>query len=218
MGSEEEGPQHQVTLPAYRIGKYPVTVGLWKKFVAATQNKCDPDSLEGPDNHPAHDVSWHDACTFGEWLTDEWRKTGKIGADETARLPTEAEWEKAARGDDKREWPWGNEFDPGRANTSESGIGRACAVGIFPSGESPYGCLDMAGNVWEWTRSKIKDYPYHADDGREELEGNDNRVLRGGSFDLSRWFARCACRYVYPPVNRNDNIGFRLVVSPGSRF
>ena len=201
MGSKEEGtilderPQHQVTFPVYRIGKYPVTVGQWKKFLAANPgHQYDPDSLKGFDNQPAHDVSWHDACTYCDWLTAVWRKANKISANERARLPSEAEWEKAARGDDRREWPWEGDFDPANANTSETGIGRTTAVGMFPTGASPYGCLDMAGNVWERTRSKSKKYPYKSDDGREDLKGNAGRVLRGGSFDLNRRYARCAAR------------------------
>jgi len=224
MGSKEKGtvldesPQHQVTLPAYRIGKYPVTVGQWKKFLAANPNhQYDPVSLKGFDNQPAHDVSWHDACTYCDWLTAEWRKANRIGPNERARLPSEAEWEKAARGDDKREWPWKGDFDSNHANTSEAGIGRTSAVGLFPPGESPYGCLDMAGNVWEWTLSKSKKYPYKPNDGREDLKGNDARVMRGGSLSTYRWVARCACRDDALPVNRNVYIGFRLVVSPGSR-
>jgi formylglycine-generating enzyme required for sulfatase activity len=224
MGSKDKGPlldespQHQVTLPAYRIGKYPVTVGQWKKFLAASpKHQYDPDSLKGFDNQPAHDVSWHDACTYCDWLTAQWRKANKIGPNEKARLPSEAEWEKAARGDDKREWSWKGDFDPNNANTSETGIGRTSAVGLFPSGKSPHGCLDMIGNVWEWTLSKDKKYPYKPNDGREDLKGDAVRVLRGGSFIFSRGGARCACRYDFHPDYRYDDVGFRVVVSPGSR-
>jgi formylglycine-generating enzyme required for sulfatase activity len=217
MGEGEK--LHQIALPTYRVSKYPVTVGQWKRFLAANPNfEYDPDSLRGPDNHPAHDVSWHDACTYCAWLTKEWRTAGQIGPNESVRLPTEAEWEKAARGDDQREWPWEGEFDPNRANISETDIDRTCAVGIFPRGASPYGVLDMAGNVWEWCQSKYKPYPYQGNDGREDLKGSDSRVLRGGAFFNDRGYARCASRYDLHPASRNVYLGFRVcVVSPGSR-
>ena len=89
---------------------------------------------------------------------------------------------KAARGNDKRDWPWGNTFDVNKANIGESGIGGTSAVGCFPAGASPYGCLDMAGDVWEWTQSKSAKYPYKNDDGREELSGDAARVVRGGAW------------------------------------
>ncbi len=224
MGNKEGGlsfvanhPQHELSLTEYKIGKYPVTVGLWRQFVDATGYKCDSDSLRDHDNRPAHDVSWHDARAFCEWLTSEWHKQSKIKVDEVARLPTEAEWEKAARGADKRDWPWGNEFVGDCANTSEGDIGRTSAVGMFPTGASPYGCLDMVGNVWEWCQSKNMKYPYKIDDGREDLKGDDACVLRGGSFYDNLRYTQCAFRHYLQPDSRVFNLGFRVVVSPGSR-
>ncbi len=184
LAYSDESPQHEVSVPAFKIGKYPVTVGQWKRFVEAAQFPGEERALKGVDNHPVVYVSWQDAQAYCQWLTGEWRKCGKIGQGEIVRLPTEAEWEKAARGTDKRIRSWGDDPDPGKANMSETGIGGASAVGIFPTGASPYGCLDMIGNVWEWTQSKWKGYPYRADDGREELGGNDSRVLRGGAWLL----------------------------------
>ncbi len=219
MGSEkynDEKPLHEVNLPyAYRIGKYPVTVGQWKKFVEATQYNCDPDSLKGYDNHPVTDVSWHDACTYCEWLTQEWRRADKIGPGEAVRLSTEAEWEKAARGSDQREWPWEGEFGANRANTIESGIGQTCAVGLFPQGNSPYGVLDMAGNVWEWTLSKFEKYPYISGDGRDDVKDKKApRVLRGGSFFGNAGDARCAYRNWGYPLDRGWDFGLWVVVAP----
>ncbi|MGH8490411.1 MAG: formylglycine-generating enzyme family protein, partial [Gammaproteobacteria bacterium] len=174
-------------------------------------------------NHPARYVTWHDALAYCDWLTGEWRSTGKIGASEHATLPSEAEWERAARGTDGRVFPWAEDWREDCANTIEAGIGDTCAVGLFPNGRSDAGCVDMAGNVWEWTRSLWgKDrqkpdfaYPYEPDDQkREDLNaGNDvRRVLRGGSLHLDRDFARCAYRRGYLPVNRYYLIGFRVVV------
>jgi formylglycine-generating enzyme required for sulfatase activity len=102
---------------------------------------------------------------------------------------------------------------------SETGIGSTSAVGVFPTGALPYGCQDMIGNVWEWTQSKWKDYPYRADDGREELGGNDGRVLRGGAWhDGASRVARCARRFRLYPQYRYGDVGLRVVVAPNSRF
>ncbi len=214
MGEADE--LHQVTLPDYKMGKYPVTVGQWKKFVAATKHDGDPDSLKGYDNHPVVNVSWHDACKYCAWLTDEWRRTNKIGTNEIVRLPSEAEWEKAARGDDKRDWPWKGGFGTNHANTAESGLGQTSAVGIFPTGASPYGVLDLAGNVWEWTISLYGfKYPYVPGDKREDLKASDDhaRVVRGGAFNYHGRLARCAFRYGYSPNYRHRLIGFRVGVA-----
>ena len=131
------------------------------------------------------------------------------------QLPSEAEWEKAARGINGQRYPWGGEADPDRANYDETGIGASSAVGCFPGGTSPYGCLDMAGNVWEWTASLFRDYPYRADDGREDPTSPDVRVLRGGAFSDFRRVVRCAFRDYYYPNLGNFYVGFRVVVAPG---
>jgi iron(II)-dependent oxidoreductase len=228
---ERAKPRHQVTLEAYRIGKYPVTVGQFRRFVEASGHEPrDADSLRGVTNHPVvYDVTWHEARAYCRWLTEVWRAAGKIGADEVVRLPTEAEWEKAARGavargTDGRLYPWGDDWDEARCNTRESGLGGTTPVGMYPDGASPYGCLDMAGNVWEWTTSLWGEgwqepeyaYPYQADDGRENLEAGDDvlRVVRGGSFDHALNHARCAYRYRYHPNSLWNYLGFRVVVSP----
>ncbi len=217
----DNDPGHQVTLPAYRIGKYPVTAGQWRRFVEATDFKGDDDALKSPANHPVVRVSWLDAQEYCRWLTTEWRNCGRIALDERVRLPTEAEWEKAAGWDQgaqkKLAYPWGNEFDPGKVNTSETGIGGTSTVGIFPTGASPYGCLDMSGNVWEWIQSKPEKYPYQIDK-REELDASPSRVLRGGAWDDARYVARCAFRDDDHPGYRNGIVGLRVVVAPNSRL
>ena len=196
----------------------------------------------GLDNRPVVGISWYEALAYCRWLTDKlqafsgtcglqvWRE-GQLSTFNLQpgtfqiRLPSEAEWEKAARGKDGRRWPWGSEWAEGRANTDEAGIGATCAVGAFPAGASPYGALDMAGNVWEWTSSRWGrtsvyrpdyGYPYDAQDGREEPDGPDLRLVRGGSWDDNRWSARCAYRDWCFPDYYIDNVGMRVVVSLAS--
>ena len=154
-------------------------------------------------------VSWYDAMEYCQWLSE---KTGR-----SYRLPTEAEWERAARGTDGRIYPWGNEFEKNKCNAGESGIADTTPVGKYsPEGDSPYGCADMAGNVWEWTQSQFKPYPYEPTDGRENLEAGeeDLRVLRGGAFVGTRSLIRCTYRLRCLPDTRNIDVGFRVVVSP----
>jgi iron(II)-dependent oxidoreductase len=229
MGDDTDSdakPRHQITLEAYRIAKYPVTVGQFRRFVEASGHEPrDNGSLRGVTNHPVIWVTWHEARAYCRWLTEVWRAAGKIGADEVVRLPTEAEWAKAARGTDGRRYPWGDAWDDARCNTSESGLGDTTPVGMYPDGVSPYGCLDMAGNVWEWTTSLWGEdafsphylYPYQADDGRENLDAGDDvlRAVRGGSFLNPRHYARCAYRFKVDPINNWRELGFRVVVSRG---
>ena len=222
MGSDtltdNEKPPHEVTLRAYRIGKYPVTNAQYLRFVEATDAWMWEEGRQTQKaHHPVIGITWHEACAYCEWLTHDWRRSGKIQTDEIVRLPSEAEWEKAARGTDGREWSWGSEWDETKCNSSELGLNDTSPVGMFPAGGSPYGCLDMSGNVWEWTatiwgpwdqdkkRATLQyRYPYNADDGRENLAGDENtlRVLRGGSFFSDQGGARCACRGGYRPYSR----------------
>lgn len=187
-GPREERPAHQLFLPAFRIDKNLVTAAKYARFI---QRKGpvgpkgemyldveDPDSLihvrggvwlpdPGLENHPAGEMSWYGALAYCNWL-------GK-------RLPSEAEWEKAARGTDGRLYPWGN--GKPRPDLAFFGgfRGEVVRVGRYPAGASPYGVLDMAGQVWEWTRSTYEPYPYNPSDGREEPSGVDVIVARGGS-------------------------------------
>jgi formylglycine-generating enzyme required for sulfatase activity len=195
---------HSLELPSYWIGRYPVTVSQWGAFIEDSNFYADQRALQDPDDHPVRYVNWHDAMAYCDWLSE------KTELDIT--LPSEAEWEKAARGTDGRIYPWGDEFDPGKCNTSESGIVKTTPVGCYsPIGDSPYGCADMAGNVSEWMQSEYKKYPYRPDDGRENLDGNDARVLRGGSWCDSRGSARMSNRNRSNPNVRNHLYGFRLV-------
>ena len=228
MADADEKPQHGLILPAFRIGRYAVTNGLYRRFVEATGRGWRSFEADRPERAtcPAVYVSWHDARAYCEWLTGVWSAEGRIGPDEEVRLPTEAEWEKAARGDDGRIWPWGDVWNKTKCNNQELGVGDTTPVGMFPQGKGPYGCLDMAGNVWEWTRSLLcKEggegtfaYPYDPRDGRENLEAGDDfrRVVRGGSFYRARRDARCAFRFRLVPHGVWPDIGFRVAVSPSS--
>ena len=184
-------------------------------------------------NHPVVGVSWYEALAFCRWLeerlrvSDEglriWRgdriETLSVRSEGLAvRLPSGAEWERAARGTDGRRYPWGEEPDPNRASYDDTGIGTTSAVGCFPGGASPYGVEDLSGNVWEWTRSHYRDYPYEPEDGRENLEAGTDvpRVLRGGAFYLTVDGVRCAGRYRSFPDSRSGDGGFRVVVAPFS--
>ena len=206
--SADELPQHEVTLPGYWIGRYPVTVAQFRAFVEASGHRpAKPGSLKGPDDHPVVQVTWNEALAFCRWLGE------RAGLPVT--LPSEAEWEKAARGTDGRIYPWGDEPpDEGRCNFG-SNVGGATPVGRYsPQGDSPYGCADMAGNVWEWTRSRYRGYPYDPGDGREDLEAGQGvlRVLRGGEFFSEAWSVRCAFRVRGLTGYRGGDCGFRLCV------
>ena len=229
MGDDEDSdarPQHEVRLRAFKIGRYPVTNARYLDFVEETGRTWRSEDGRRPEraNCPAATVSWHDARAYCAWVTDVWRAEERIGAEEVVRLPTEAEWEKAARGSDGRRYPWGEGWEEARCNTGELGLGGACAVGMFPEGVSPCGCTDVAGQVWEWTTSlwgerSLKPafgYPYDPADGRENLEAGNRvlRVVRGGSFLDDRGVARCAFRRRVDPYLDWNHSGFRVVVSP----
>ncbi len=197
----DEKPQHKVYLDAFWIYKTEVTNAQYRKCVEA--RACTPlhdaKYYDDPDyaDHPVVYVDWHQAKAYSEWAG--------------GRLPTEAEWEKAARGHDGRRYPWGDEFDKTKCNTSESGIGKTTSVGKYPAGASPYGALGMAGNVREWTSSLYKSYPYQADDGREDMEAGGSRVVRGGSWRFIGRIARCAFRLGFGPDLFGRHVGFRVV-------
>jgi formylglycine-generating enzyme required for sulfatase activity len=204
---DNELPQHSMGLTAYKIARYPVTVAEYACFVRAGQQ--EPDNWQqqlGKPDHPVAHISWYDAVAYAQWLS--------ACAGQPWRLPSEAEWEKATRGTDGRIYPWDDTFRRTRCNTSEGKRGGTTPVGSYPKGVSPYGALDMIGNVWEWTNSIIRPYPYDASDGREATESLEHRVLRGGSWDFSAWEARAAFRFDFHPGAALDDFGFRLVLAP----
>lgn len=212
MGSDnrlpDEGPQHKVTLKAYWMDVYEVTNQQYKKFIDTTdrrspahfRNRAYPP---GKEHHPVTEVTWYDAEAYCAWA-------GK-------RLPTDEEWEKAARGADGRMFPWGNEFDLNKANTPMRWAklkqeGGTLPVGSFPGGASPYGLYDMSGNVWEWTASWYQAYPGNTHPS--ESYGEEYKTLKGGSWwDCSFY----QCGISAPAFNRafflrgthNKSFGFR---------
>lgn len=216
-----ELPQHEVTLPAYRIGQYPVTNEEYAEFVKQTKHPV-PQHIsqklwrgkKPPSNkldHPVVGVNWYDALAYCQWLSEQ---TGR-----RYRLPTEAEWEKAARGTDARLYPWGNQWEPDYCNTGTKGT---TPVTDYPEGKSPFDCFDMVGNVSEWTNTiwghdpaeSDFPYPYRADDGREALETEEhvNRIFRGGSFRDRKALLTCTTRRWYSPNRRDKRRGFRIVL------
>ena len=215
LALDRETLQYPVELDAYAIGQHPVTVREYACAVhvgavtppAAREHEgavTDWDAQQGRPERPVVCVSWRDALTYVMWLATT---TGQQW-----RLPTEAEWEKAARGTDGRMYPWGNVPDTARCNSTEAGIKTTSPVGAYPNGESPYHVQDMAGNVWEWASTLYMPYPYRRDDGRENPGSPEPRVLRGGSWGNFIVFARTSHRSYSKPDGFNLNIGFRLVL------
>jgi formylglycine-generating enzyme required for sulfatase activity len=222
----DERPIHKVYLDAYYIGKYEVTNAEYYEFWRSLQDNNSktlqevmqhtpenftylphignwPERATQYPNHPVVGVSWHDAKTYAEW--------------KGMRLPTEAEWEKAARGYTNRTWPWGNDIQP-YANTADKNDGyenRIAPVGSFPKGKSYYGAMDMAGNVWEWTADWYSDvYYFHSP--RQNPTGatiGSWRVIRGGSWVDT--LARCntTFRFYFFPTLKTSFVGFRLAKS-----
>ncbi|WP_342364088.1 SUMF1/EgtB/PvdO family nonheme iron enzyme [Terrarubrum flagellatum] len=222
-------PPHRVHVRAFKIGRFPVTNRSYGAFVAETERHWASKDGRSPEraNAPAIDLTWRDAIAYCEWLTARWRAEGRIDAEELVRLPTEPEWERAARGDQPDRgncvvYPWGSDWSADAANSEESGFNDTCAVGLFPKGRSPYGCYDMAGQVWEWTSTLWGDdmatpsfkYPYD-DDGREASDAGPHirRVLRGGCFSSGRLKACCTYRGSLEPDGFWRGNGFRIVVA-----
>jgi formylglycine-generating enzyme required for sulfatase activity len=201
-------PQQELELDPFEIARFPVTQQEWALFLARSGSGEQPPGFEGGrpprgrENHPVHGISHEAMLAYCDWLS---RETGL-----RYRLPTEAEWEKAARGPDGRAHPWGEHFDPRRANTREAGIGETTPVGVFPDGASPYGALDMAGNVEEATGSLYRLYPGSP---VQDFEEGSYLVTRGGCFALDGDLARCDRRHGLPFA---PAAGFRLARSRAS--
>ena len=186
----KSAPRHEVLVDAFEIGAFPVTEGEYHAFILETGVMEFPDHwIDGSpppyrSNHPVHSLPWQAVLYYVEWISD---RTGCH-----YRIPTEAEWEKSARGCDGRAFPWGNHFKATRCNTRELGISNTTPVGIFPSGQSPYGVFDLSGNVEEYTADLLWPYP-----GSAHQDGNFGtcRVTRGGVYSLDADLARCDRRH-----------------------
>jgi formylglycine-generating enzyme required for sulfatase activity len=223
MGSdghtEREKPQHAIVLSGYRIGKYPVTNREYAEFLKRNPDVSQPagwylrNSPPTKEDHPVTAVVWHSAATYCEWLRQE---TGLF-----YRLPTEAEWEKAARGVDGRLYPWGDVWEDNRCNVAGQ---ETTAVTAFAAGASPYGCLDLMGNVQEWTSTiwgsdpqiNSYPYPYRSDDGREDKVAEQSlyrvyRVHRGCSYKETPANVRASARGISDIGGAVPWRGFRVV-------
>lgn len=217
-GESNHQPEHQVYVAGFYLDRWPVTNTEYKKFIDDTDypvpnydvSWCNTKPYNwnpeqrtyptGKANHPVVLVSWEDAMAYAAWA-------GK-------RLPTEAEWERAARGPGGRRYPWGAAFVSGLCNSKEAELSQTSPVGQFsPNGDTPEGLVDMIGNVWEWTNSLFRPYPYDPNDGRESRQASGFRVLRGASWRNDANVVLCTSR-LDGDFKFFDNVGFRCAVSP----
>jgi formylglycine-generating enzyme required for sulfatase activity len=221
---DHETPRHQVVLPAYQIGRYPITNRQYGDLIKRERQRDAPAGwfLRQPPkdklDHPVVGVSWHDARAYCDWLS---RATGR-----RYRLPTEAEWEKVARGTDDRRYPWGDDWD---AERCQQGSANTAPVTAHPGGSSIYGCCDLLGNIQQWTSTlwgsepdrPTFPYPYDGSDGREDPEAERQmdrtyRIHRGGSYRDAPTELRCTARGFSSPDSKVSWRGFRVVLAAGA--
>lgn len=197
-GEPAERPQRRVHVSEFLIDKTEVTWRQFRKFVAAKGSELPRIPIWGtPDDYPASFILWEEAQEYCQWAG--------------GRLPTEAEWEKAARGTDGRRYPWGNEWDPQHCNSISGGPHRPERVSSFPECVSPYGVLDMAGSMWEWCADRYGEN-YYAEGAARDPEGPTSgrlRVMRGGAWMSQPMWLRAAYRFKAAPTSRNADHGFR---------
>lgn len=220
ISSPDEHPSHSFFLPQCYLGRYPVTVMQYRQYLEDIG--CDTSVLNGqPTNHPVVNVSYLDAMKYCAWLQAKIADNANlpkpfaklIGSRKWRfSIPSEAEWEKGARGIHGNIYPWGRDFDSEKTNIDETNIGTTTPVGVFSNGASPYGLLDMSGNVWEWTRSIPKPYPHVIQDDRDDAALPNKRVIRGGSFEDIRRVCRCASRDSLSSERSIPYCGFRLAL------
>ena len=211
-------PRGTVEVPTFYIGAREVTVAQYRVFVEATGRPVGEGALDASPDFPVAFVSWPDALLYARWLEGELRASPAapppirelLASGWRVSLPTEAEWEKAAKGSLEGAFPWGNAPAPGLANY---GSNRRRAVGSIVCFGCAYGLSDMAGNVWEWTRSPYQPYPYTEEDDREDLEADALWVMRGGGYADNAQNIRTTVRGAADPGVRREFIGFRVVLS-----
>ncbi len=200
IGDKDEEPVHEVYLDAFYIDKYEVSNSQYNKFVKAAKARksyCADNPMFNKPNQPVVCISWDDAASYCKWVKK--------------RLPTEAEWEKAARGTDGRLFAWGQKWISANANSNASDLAKPAPVGSYPKGVSPYGAYDMSGNVWEWCADWYSENYYHLSPQRNPKGQSlgDSRVIRGGGwFDLPAQVT-VTNRYDSHPLVRYNGIGFR---------
>ncbi|QQO55287.1 MAG: SUMF1/EgtB/PvdO family nonheme iron enzyme [Thiohalocapsa sp. PB-PSB1] len=234
---ENEAPVHRVRIDPFQISRFPVTVADFAQFLddspadprwwraGGADRPPEPDDWDAQQQHPSRPVvrvSWYHAMAFCAWLTDRLRRhqnpKGRFSLADglVVQLPSERQWEYAARGKQGRRYPWGDQPpDPDRANYADAKVGDPSPVGIFPGDCTPEGVLDMAGNVVEWCLDAYDEYSEgDADNPLRIGEGGVSRVLRGGAFYFSSWDLRCSFRYWVASVNRFRYVGFRCVLAP----
>jgi formylglycine-generating enzyme required for sulfatase activity len=211
--TEGEKPVHEVSLGECWIGKYPVTVAEYSCFVKAGHRAPFDRNIpwqdqKGRPDHPVVNISWRDAYEYAAWVAEM--------SGQAWRLPTEAEWEKAARWDlsmkTSYEYPWGEVFEATYCACADNEARATAGIGLHSRGASPCGAEDMAGNVWEWTSSLYRPYPYGVRDGREDARAKGDRVRRGGSWKSPASNVRGAKRADEDPDNRDASFGFRLAL------
>ncbi len=214
-----ESPVHRVYLDAYQIGRYPVSVGEYRRFIEAGgyQDEAhwpggefgkwtEPWAWEYQSQHPNHPifgVNWFEAAAYAHW--------------KGALLPTEAQWERAARGTEGARYPWGDQEPDADLLNYDGNVGRPTPMGIHVQGSTPSGVCDLSGNVWEWCQDWFEIYNQEFTKNPSGPETGDRRVLRGGAWSNVAWLCRASMRNHYLPSDRSDLIGFRLVVRPGPK-
>ena len=214
-GAEEESPNnerpaHTVYLSSFHISPFPITNQDYREFVQVTGYRTPIHWQRGTfptgtGNHPVTNVSWQDAMAYAEWVG--------------ARLPSEAEWEKAGRGTDERPYPWGDRFVEGERCNANNMVGTTTPVDEFPDGRSPYGVWDMAGNVCEWC-SDYYDEEYYRNSPQANPKGpagGQERTVRGGTFSDTRAALRTTHRTGQAETQARDNVGFRVAVDGEDR-
>lgn len=211
-----------VHVPRFYIARHEVTVAQFSAFARATGWNAAPQARSGSPNHPVAFITWPDALAYCRWLEAALKGSPdtpgplreRLNEGWRISLPTEAEWEKAARGADARTYPWGNQPRTDRANY---GSAATTPVGRFACPECPYGLADMSGNVWEWTSSPSQPYPYDPHDDRTNLDADALWVMRGGHYGDGPRNVRTTTRGAADPGARRAFIGFRVALSEARR-